>query len=147
KVEVMKHLAVEPEISKDEFEKANINNISDQLYHQTKDFYSRKLNAIREQMTPTLKQMYEQNGDRIENIVVPVTDGNKGIQIYANLKESVEHEARPVVRTLEKTITLAMIDEQWKDHLRAMDDLRTSVRMASYEPKDPLLIYKFEAFN
>ena len=67
--------------------------------------------------------------------------------MYANLKEAVEQEGRPIVQTLEKTMTLAMIDDAWKDHLRAMDDLRTSVRMASYEQKDPLLIYKFEAFN
>jgi preprotein translocase subunit SecA len=71
----------------------------------------------------------------------------RGLQVYAGLKQAVEQEAKPVVQTLEKTITLAMIDEAWKDHLRAMDDLRNSVQMASYEQKDPLLIYKFEAFN
>ena len=69
------------------------------------------------------------------------------MQIYANLKDAVEHQGQPVIQALEKNITLAMIDESWKNHLRAMDDLRTSVRMASYEQKDPLLIYKFEASN
>jgi preprotein translocase subunit SecA len=69
------------------------------------------------------------------------------MQVYANLREAVEQQALPVVQALEKNITLGMIDDAWKNHLRAMDDLRQSVRMASYEQKDPLLIYKFEAFN
>src|SRR5690606_36324731 len=85
--------------------------------------------------------------DQVQQIVIPFTDGIKGIQLYVPLHEAVEQEARPVLETLEKTITLAMIDEAWKDHLRAMDELRNSVQMASYEQKDPLLIYKFEAFN
>jgi preprotein translocase subunit SecA len=79
--------------------------------------------------------------------VIPFTDGIRGIQIYADIRESVAQEARPVIQTLEKSMTLGMIDDAWKDHLRAMDDLRNSVQMASYEQKDPLLIYKFEAFN
>ena len=147
KIEVMKHLAIEPEVEAAGFEKANLDEVGDMLYHQAKDFYNRKWVALREQMLPTLKQIQEQNGDRIENIVIPFTDGIKGLQVYVNLREAVEGEAKPVAQMLEKSMTLAMIDENWKDHLRAMDDLRTSVRMASYEQKDPLLIYKFEAFN
>ena len=147
KIEVMKHLAIEPEVEVARFEKANLDEVGDMLYHQAKDFYNRKWVALREQMLPTLKQIQEQNGDRIENIVIPFTDGIKGLQVYVNLREAVEGEAKPVAQMLEKSMTLAMIDENWKDHLRAMDDLRTSVRMASYEQKDPLLIYKFEAFN
>lgn len=147
KLEVMKHLAIEPEIEKAGFEKANMSDIGNRLYHQVKDVYNRKWTSIREQMHPTLGQIYEENGDRVENIVIPFTDGIRGIQIYANLQQSVEQEAKPIIQVLEKSMTLAMIDEAWKDHLRAMDDLRTSVRMASYEQKDPLLIYKFEAFN
>jgi preprotein translocase subunit SecA len=147
RIEVMKHLAIEPEIAREGFDKADLNDIGSQLYHQVKDFYNRKWSAVREQMTPTLRQIFEENGDRVENIVIPFTDGIRGIQIYANLKQSVEEDAKPIIQVLEKSMTLAMIDEAWKDHLRAMDDLRTSVRMASYEQKDPLLIYKFEAFN
>ncbi len=147
RLEVMKHLALEPEVPAAGFEKADMQTVGDQLYHQAKDFYNRKWSSLREHMLPTLRQIQEQNGDRVENIVIPFTDGIRGLQVYANLKASVENEARPVIEALEKRITLAMIDEAWKDHLRAMDDLRTSVRMASYEQKDPLLIYKFEAFN
>jgi preprotein translocase subunit SecA len=147
RIEVMKHLAIEPETDPASFEKGDLGTIGQELYHQAKDFYTRKFNSLREQMLPTLTQILKDNGDRVENIVVPFTDGVRGIQIYVNLKEAVEQEARPVVQTLEKNMTLAIIDDAWKDHLRAMDDLRHSVQMASYEQKDPLLIYKFEAFN
>ncbi|MBA3829755.1 MAG: preprotein translocase subunit SecA [Taibaiella sp.] len=147
KLEVIKQLAIEPEMDTDIFAKGNIQTIGDELYHQVKEFYNRKMNSLREHMTPTLVQILEQNGDRVDNIVVPFTDGIRGMQLYVDLKEAVDQEAAPVIQTLEKTITLALIDDAWKDHLRAMDDLRTSVRMASYEQKDPLLIYKFEAFN
>ncbi|HRO42137.1 MAG TPA: SEC-C metal-binding domain-containing protein, partial [Flavipsychrobacter sp.] len=147
RLEVIKHLAIEPEIAKEGFDKADMNAVGNQLYTQVKDFYNRKWAAMREQMVPTLKQIFDENGDRVENIVIPFTDGIRGIQVYANLKQSVEENAKPVIQTLEKSMTLALIDDSWKDHLRAMDDLRNSVKMASYEQKDPLLIYKFEAFN
>jgi preprotein translocase subunit SecA len=147
RIEVMKHLAIEPETPQEGFDKADMREVEDKLYHQAKDFYNRKWTSVREQMLPTLKQILEQNGDRVENIVIPFTDGIRGIQVYAPLQLSVEQEARPIIQTLEKSMTLAMIDDAWKDHLRAMDDLRHSVQMASYEQKDPLLIYKFEAFN
>jgi preprotein translocase subunit SecA len=147
RIEAMKHLAVEPEMEPAEFNKGDLNVIGDRLYHQVKDFYTRKMTALREHITPTLSQIMADNGDRVENIVIPFTDGMRGLQVYANLKDSVEHKGLPVVQTLEKSMTLALIDDAWKDHLRAMDDLRNSVQMASYEQKDPLLIYKFEAFN
>ncbi len=147
KMEVMKHLAMEVDMNPDDLTKSDANAIGDQLYHQVKDFYNRKLSAMREQMTPTLQQILTDNGGRIDNIVIPFTDGVRGMQVYVDLKEAVEQQAQPVIQALEKNITLGMIDDAWKNHLRAMDDLRTSVRMASYEQKDPLLIYKFEAFN
>lgn len=147
RIEVIKHLAFEPDMDDADFSKGDARTIGDKLYHQAKDFYERKQSAIREQMLPTLTQIYAENKDKIENIVIPFTDGIKGIQVYANLAETIENEARPVLQTLEKSITLALIDDAWKEHLRAMDDLRHSVQMASYEQKDPLLIYKFEAFN
>ncbi len=147
KLEVMKHLVVELELTKEDADKADANTIGEQLYHQVKDFYHRKVTALSEQMLPTLQQILNDNGDRIDNIVIPFTDGIKGMQVYVQLKEAVAQNAQPVLQSLEKNITLGMIDDAWKNHLRAMDDLRQSVRMASYEQKDPLLIYKFEAFN
>ncbi len=147
KLEVIRHLIIEPDMTVEELAKADANTIGNILYHQVKDFYGRKMNALREAIYPNLQQIYNENGDKIENIVIPFTDGIRGMQLYVDLKDAIEQNALPVVQTLEKNITLAMIDDAWKNHLRAMDDLRTSVRMASYEQKDPLLIYKFEAFK
>ena len=146
-LDVMKHLAIEPEISDEDLNKGDAAVISEHLYHQVKDFYTRKMSALREHMMPTLTQIYTENGDRIENVAIPFTDGIRGLQLYVPLKEAVDFDGHPVTQLLEKNITLSMIDDAWKNHLRAMDDLRQSVRMASYEQKDPLLIYKFEAFN
>ncbi|GAA4451829.1 preprotein translocase subunit SecA [Rurimicrobium arvi] len=147
KLEFAKHLAFEPEIDAQLLAKGNAEAIGDEVYMQAKDFYSRKMQSIREHMTPQLRMVMEQSNGQVENIVVPFTDGMRGIQIYANMKETIEKESRPVIQELEKNITLAMIDDSWKDHLRRMDELRSSVQMASYEQKDPLLIYKFEAAN
>ncbi len=148
KLDVMMHLAMEPhDITAEEFAKADLTTIGDKLYHQAKEFYNRKTATISENILPALTQILNDNGDRVENIVIPFTDGIRGIQVYANLKEAVASNGRSVMQTLEKNMTLALIDDAWKDHLRAMDDLRNSVQMASYEQKDPLLIYKFEAFN
>ena len=146
RIEVMKHLVIEPEVSKEEFEKGNLEEIGDKLYHQAKDFYTRKSAALREHILPTLTQILNDNPN-VDNIAIPFTDGMRGLQVYTNLGQTVEQQARPVTQELEKVMTLAMIDDAWKDHLRAMDDLRQSVRNATYEQKDPLLIYKFEAFN
>jgi preprotein translocase subunit SecA len=147
RMDAITHLAIEPEVTEEEFSKGDLNVVADNLFHQVRDIYTRKMNFIREQMLPTLQQILQEQGDRVENIVIPFTDGMRGVQIYTNLRNAVEQEAKPIVQSLEKNITLALIDDAWKDHLRAMDDLRGSVQMASYEQKDPLLIYKFEAFN
>ena len=146
-IEVMKHLIVEPEITAEEFSKSKEQDIANRLYHQVKDFYVRKMVALREHMMPTLVEVLKENGANIDNIVVPFSDGIRGMQVYAPLREAVAADAKPIIETLEKNITLALIDEAWKNHLRVMDDLRHSVHMASYEQKDPLLVYKFEAFN
>jgi len=145
KIEVAKHLAFEPQIEESLIAKGNAQAFGDELYHQAKEFYSRKMNAIREHMTPQLREVLEQNRGRVENIVVPFTDGIRGIQVYAQLEDTVAAESRTVIQELEKSITLSLVDDAWKDHLRRMDELRNSVQMASYEQKDPLLIYKFEA--
>lgn len=147
RMEAIKHLALEPSTTKEEFDKTDAKRLSDSLYVQFKAFYERKWAMLLEQMMPSLQQIHEQHGDRVENIVIPFTDGLRGMQLYVNLREAVAEAGKPIQRALERTITLAMIDESWKDHLRAMDDLRQSVRMATYEQKDPLLIYKFEAFQ
>lgn len=145
KIEVAKHLAFEPQIDMALLSKGSSQAFGEELYHQAKEFYNRKTNAIREQMTLQLRQILEENRGKIETIEVPFTDGIKGIRVFTDLEETVEQHAKPVIQELEKTITLSLVDDAWKDHLRRMDELRNSVQMASYEQKDPLLIYKFEA--
>jgi len=145
KLLVLKTLAVEPELSENELKETNT--IANKLYHASNEYYKIKNDGLREMILPQFQNIKETQGDRIENIVIPFTDGVKGMQIYVGLNEAIEKSGYPVVESLEKNVTLAMIDESWKDHLRAMDDLRNSVQMASYEQKDPLLIYKFEAFE
>lgn len=147
KLEAMKHLAIDFEDGVLDSSKPDANELGERLYAGVKEFYARKAHALGDHMMPTLSQILEDNGDKVENIVVPFTDGMRGLQVYVNLREAIAQQCQPVMHELEKSITLALIDDAWKNHLRAMDDLRTSVRMASYEQKDPLLIYKFEAFN
>ncbi len=148
RLEVLKTLSIEPPFEDESaFQKLSAEEIGQKIYDQARAYYKQKKTGLREGMLPTLRRILEEKGDQVQQIVIPFTDGLKGIQIYVPLREAVEGEARPVIQNLEKSITLAMIDESWKDHLRAMDELRNSVQMASYEQKDPLLIYKFEAFN
>ncbi|MBX9448621.1 MAG: preprotein translocase subunit SecA [Taibaiella sp.] len=144
KIEVMKTLHIDPEVS--EADLKNPQQLAEALYQQALAFYNRKTEELRQGMLPQFRMIREQQA-QVHNILVPFTDGNKGLQISVSLDEAIESECQLVIDQLERSVTLAMIDDQWKEHLRAMDDLRSSVQMASYEQKDPLLIYKFEAFE
>lgn len=145
--EVLRDFAFEPEIAEPEFLKIDANALAERLYQQLTATYQRKNDFIREQTAPVLRSILEQNGDRVDNIAVPFTDGIRGIQIVTPLRAAVETGGTELIRAVERQITLALIDEAWKNHLRQMDELKQSVQLASYEQKDPLLIYKFEAFN
>lgn len=145
KLTILKTLAIEPDLNEETLK--DVNALGNKLYSDAITYYQTKISRLPEVILPQLRQIQEAHGDRIENIVIPFTDGIKGLQIYVGLKEAIEKNGLPIMNNLEKNVTLAMIDESWKEHLRAMDDLRNSVQMASYEQKDPLLIYKFEAFE
>ncbi|HTO14498.1 MAG TPA: preprotein translocase subunit SecA [Edaphocola sp.] len=144
RLEVMKNLAFEPKITEVQ---AKDNNGVEQFYQEIKQILSDKMEGMRTAMLPQFIDIKRQSEGKIQFIMIPFSDGVKGIQVQVGLDEAIEKEVKTVPLALEKAITLALIDESWKDHLRAMDDLRTSVQMASYEQKDPLLIYKFEAFQ
>ena len=147
KIEVLRDFVFEPSISEQEFMKMDVNKLTDLLYLQLKETYQRKINFICEQTAPVLQNILEQNGDRVQNIAVPFTDGHKGLQIITLLRDSVESKGLALINSLERQITLSLIDDAWKNHLRKMDEMKQSVQLASFEQKDPLLIYKFEAFN
>jgi preprotein translocase subunit SecA len=133
--------------TKEEFaakdEQILINELYDVVYSH---YHTRiELNAI--SAFPVIKDVYENQGNRYERIMVPFTDGLKTLQIVTNLKEAYDTEGKQLMVDFEKNVTLAIIDDAWKNHLRQMDDLKQSVQNATYEQKDPLLIYKFEAFE
>jgi len=96
---------------------------------------------------PVIQRVYEENGSRYENILIPLSDGKRVYQISVNLRRAAESHCKEVVKEFEKRMLLYVIDDEWKEHLRQLDDLKQSVQNASYEQKDPLLIYKLESFN
>ncbi|MBP5412244.1 MAG: preprotein translocase subunit SecA [Bacteroidales bacterium] len=130
-----------------EFYQEKTEHLSKRLYENTYHNYRQRILNMAEKAMPVISAVYEKEGQRFENIAIPVFDGKKRLQIIANLKRCVELGAREVALSIEKNLTLAVIDNAWKEHLRAMDDLKQSVQNATYEQKDPLLIYKFESFD
>ncbi|RCS27195.1 preprotein translocase subunit SecA [Polaribacter sp. WD7] len=145
--ELIRFSSMTSPFSEEEFEKSSEKEITDKLYDFVTEHYKNKIERNAVLAFPVIKDVYENEGDRYERIVVPFTDGIKSLQVVTNLKEAYESEGKSLITDFEKNITLAIIDENWKDHLRQMDDLKQSVQNASYEQKDPLLIYKFEAFE
>ncbi len=147
KLESIMYLAVESPISEEEFFKADEAALTKKMYNLTREAYTRKNTAIVEQAFPVVSQVYENQRDQYENMVIPFFDGRRKINLVVNLIDSFEKKGTNITKELEKIVTLAIIDQEWKEHLREMDDLRTSVRNAQYEQKDPLLIYKLESFE
>ncbi|MFW5757680.1 MAG: SEC-C metal-binding domain-containing protein, partial [Bacteroidota bacterium] len=121
--------------------------LTNEVFEIASKRYRDKMESITRVAFPVIKNVHETAGERYENIAIPVTDGVKTMNILVNLKKAFESEGRDVTLSIEKSITLAIIDNAWKDHLREMDDLKQSVQNAAYEQKDPLLIYKFESFE
>jgi preprotein translocase subunit SecA len=147
KLELIRHLSVESPVSADEFKRFNSDDLVDKIYEELLEAYKRKQESISEQAMPVINQVYEHQRQVYENIVVPVSDGTKVFQVLANLENCYNSGGKELVSSYEKSIILATIDQSWQEHLRELDDLRQSVRNAQYEQKDPLLIYKFEAFE
>ena len=146
-LEMIRLFAVDFEITAEEFTDISINNLVDRVFAAVTDFYKRKQEAIAQQAYPVLKDVYDTRGDYVEDIVVPFTDGVHGIQVSVPLKKAIGNKGLEVFKSFEKNVTLYLIDDAWKEHLREMDELKQSVQNAVYEQKDPLLVYKFEAFE
>ena len=145
--ELIRFSSMTSPFSEEEFETLTEKEITNKLYNFVTEHYKNKIERNAVLAYPVIKDVFENEGDRYERIVVPFTDGIKSLQVVTNLKEAYESDGKTLITDFEKNITLAIIDEKWKDHLRKMDDLKQSVQNASYEQKDPLLIYKFEAFE
>lgn len=147
RMDVLKYLAVDFDIKEEDFQKTSADNLTERLYKEVRDTFSRKTETIAKQAFPVIKNVFEQRGEMFKNIVVPFTDGKRAYNVVANLEKTYKSEGEELIRAYEKSIMLAHIDDAWKEHLREMDDLKQSVQNATYEQKDPLLIYKFESFN
>ena len=133
--------------NEEEFKSLSEQELTDQLFDVVYKHYREKLERNAKAAFPVIKDVYENHGEKYERIVVPFTDGVKELKVITNLKDAYESGGKELVTDFEKNITLAIIDDTWKDHLRQMDELKQSVQNATYEQKDPLLIYKFESFE
>ncbi len=145
--ELIKYFSITSPISEQEFEKLGVQDIAGSVYKQAYDHYREKIKRNAETAFPVIKQVYEDSSNKFERIVVPFTDGIKSLNVVTNLKDAYESNGVQLVTDFEKNISLAIIDDTWKTHLRKMDELKQSVQLAVHEQKDPLLIYKFEAFE
>ncbi|WP_299251039.1 preprotein translocase subunit SecA [uncultured Cytophaga sp.] len=136
-----------PDLTKEQFEKQPVAVSVKSLYDEVFKHYEQKIAFAKEKTQPTFNDLFLTRGEAIENIVIPFTDGKRSVNVIAPLKELAKKESHTLEQSIERYITLAVIDMHWKDHLREMDELKQSVQNAAYEQKDPLLIYKFEGFE
>jgi preprotein translocase subunit SecA len=146
-LEIIRLFSVDISTDEAEFGSISMNALVDKTFAEVIDFYKRKAEAVAQQAYPVLKDVYDTRGQYVENIVVPFSDGVHGMQVAVPLKKAVDNKGLEVFKSFEKSVTLSLIDDAWKEHLREMDELKQSVQNAVYEQKDPLLVYKFEAFE
>ena len=147
KLDFFRTFAFDPNLDAETFTTGAIDDLANDLFSQASTFYREKGNRIATAALPVFKQVVEDPKNNFDKILVPITDGNKALQVTSVLEEVINSTGQSLISDIEKGISIAIIDDQWKEHLRAMDDLRQSVQGAVYEQKDPLLIYKFESFE
>ena len=147
KIELLTVLSVESPVNADEFINLTGDEITEKVFEVSSIHYRNKSEFVAKIAMPVLTDVWDNPENSFKKIQVPFTDGRKSLQIVADLEKSVNSEGKELIKSLEKSVSLAMIDMEWKEHLREMDDLRQSVQSAVYEQKDPLLIYKFESFE
>lgn len=147
KLAVIVNFGIETAITEEDLQKGNAGAVANTLYEEAIGNYNRKKNEMMKQALPVFQNVRTSQGSHIENVIVPFTNGTKGLNVIANLDKTIHTGGAELAAALERTITLAMIDDTWKEHLRAMDDLKQSVQTAVYEQKDPLVIYKTTAFE
>ncbi|MFI5188114.1 MAG: preprotein translocase subunit SecA [Chitinophagales bacterium] len=141
------NFGIDPKIDAETFKSKDENSLIDQLYAEATENYQHKKDELKKHSIPVFKNIRLTQGNQIENVVVPFSDGRKGINALTNMQKTLDSGGEELCTSLEKTITLVVIDDAWKEHLRAMDDLKQSVQTAYLEQKDPLVIYKIESYN
>ena len=145
--EIISNFSMTAPISEEQFSETSEDQLITKLYEALLLHYQEKTELNAQMAFPVIKEVYERPGNKFERIVVPFTDGIKSLNVVTNLKEAYESKGKHLIEDFERNITLALIDDAWKVHLRKMDELKQSVQLAVHEQKDPLLIYKFEAFE
>ena len=144
---LMGQLSTDAGFDADFYEHARKNEIVSKLCEHMQEVYKRRMDALVEKVNPVIRTVYEKQGSMYQNIAIPVSDGRKQITLSVNLEKAYGSDSREVSKTLSKNIILYQIDEHWKEHLREMDDLKQSVQNATYEQKDPIVVYKLESYN
>ncbi|HUM52197.1 MAG TPA: preprotein translocase subunit SecA [Chitinophagales bacterium] len=147
KLDTIRFLSVDTKITADDLKNKKVDDLAADLYHEVYQKYQRKSDSVAKEALPIIQNVVTINGDKFQNMVIPFSDGNREIQILANIEKSLNSKGKELIKTIEQNIILSFIDHHWKDHLRQMDELKHSVQMAVHEQKDPLLIFKFEAFE
>lgn len=147
RLEVLRVLSADFEIDSEEFQKIKTEELTERLYQYVREAYNRKVEHIAQQAFPVIKNVFETRGDVFKNIVIPFSDGARMYSVITNLEKAYRTNGEDIMRSFEKAVILAHIDDAWQEHLREMDELKQSVQNATYEQKDPLLIYKFESYN
>ncbi|SFU61727.1 preprotein translocase subunit SecA [Pustulibacterium marinum] len=145
--ELIKYFSITSPVTEEEFKKLAVPQLASKVYKAAYDHYNEKMDRNAAAAFPVIKGVYEDPNSKYERIVVPFTDGQKSLNVVTNLEEAYNSEGKKLITDFEKNISLAIIDDSWKTHLRKMDELKQSVQLAVHEQKDPLLIYKFEAFE
>jgi preprotein translocase subunit SecA len=146
-MELFRKLAIASPVSEEEFKSIRTEALVDKVFEAAMDAYERHGRRLAEQAMPVITDVFLNQGQQYENIVVPITDGTRTVQVVTNLEKCYRTQGAELANSIEKFITLAVIDNEWKEHLREMDELRRNVQNAAIEQKDPLLIYKLESFN
>lgn len=147
KLSVIVNFGIDTSISKDDFLKTEELQLAERIYQEATQNYERKMDDLRKHVVPVFKNIRQTQGSHVENVVVPFSDGKKSMNVLANLQKTLDTDGRELMNAVERQITLSIIDDAWKEHLRSMDDLKQSVQTAYLEQKDPLVIYKMEAFE
>jgi preprotein translocase subunit SecA len=145
--ELIRYFSITSPVTQAEFEKLSEMEITGKVYKAASNYYNEKTERSAREAFPIIAEVYQREGNTFERIVVPFSDGIKSLNVVTDLKKAFESNGAQLVADFEKNITLAIVDEAWKKHLRKMDELKTSVQLAVHEQKDPLLIYKLEAFK
>jgi preprotein translocase subunit SecA len=146
KMDLLQYFGMDASISENDFSGTKAPELIENIYKQARQGYKRRMDSVTTSAMPVIQQVHAKENN-FENIAIPFSDGKRSLQIVANIEKCLETEGKILRNSLEKSVTLSIIDNEWKEHLREMDDLRQSVQNARFEQKDPLLIYKFESFE